>query len=134
MANYIEHARSNYFRVKNLEAFEEATAPYGGFSIKHGETDDSLIMIEADESFPTFGYDEESGEPLPKEFSDVVAEHLLPDEVFIAMGSGHEKLRYITGWAYAMDCTGKYVAINLETIYDKARRKFKGKKLTEVKF
>jgi hypothetical protein len=131
MANYIETSRTNYFRVKDLEAFEDAIAPYGGVTVVHG--DNNSIALLGDEYFPDTGWDDD-GNDLPKSFSEVISEHLAEDSVFIAMGSGYEKMRYITGWAYAIDSKGKVIGVNIDDIYDKARKKYKGKEVTTATY
>ena len=131
MANYIETARSNYFKVKDRAKFEKATRLFGSFTIVEG--DDGTIAILGDEEFPSVAYDK-NGNERKKTFSDIVAEHLTDDSVFVAMGSGYEKMRYIAGWAYAVDNSGNYVAINLDDIYDKAKKRFPGKKVTTATY
>ena len=131
MANYIETARSNYFKVKDLNKFKEATEHFGSFTIVDGK--DGTIAILGDEDFPAAAYDD-NGNEMEKNFSDIVAEHLTDDSVFIAMGSGYEKMRYIAGWAYAVDNSGRHIFINLDDIYTKAKEKFAGKKVTSATY
>jgi hypothetical protein len=40
------------------------------------------------------------------------------------MGAGAEKLRFITGYAEAINSKGERVSVNIDTIYDLAKQKF----------
>ena len=134
MANYIETARSNYFKVKDLEAFKLAVENYGEFEITHDDEDPSLIAIlGTGESFPAYGWDDDGNE-LDKEFAQIVSEHLTDDSVFVVVGSGYEKMRYVTGWAYAIDSTGKSVYMDISEIYNRAEAEFPGKTVTLAEY
>jgi hypothetical protein len=132
MGNYIETARSNYFKVKDLKRFKKAIAPFGGIEIIEGENG-TIAVLGRDETFPDMGWDE-NGNEMKKTFSDVVAAHLTDDSVFVAVGAGYEKMRYVIGWAYAVDNTNTRVYINTDDIYEKAKKKFAGKTITQAQY
>ena len=139
MANYYESARSNYFKVKDLEAFKEDLDKFDGIQIVDGDSADPnragrVCLLATDESFPSECYDDNGDEIPDMTLDKVIAKHLTEDSVFIAMGAGAEKLRYICGWAYAIDCTGEMVHINLDNIYELAKAKFEGKEVTGAQY
>lgn len=53
-----------------------------------------------------------------------LAEHLQDDSVAVLMEAGAEKLRYVAGWAAAVNAKGEVVEIGLHAIYDMAKQKF----------
>jgi len=125
MANYTAAARSNYFRVKNQNAFRrwcdrlnleilkpDEDGPQPFFAIAPSDDDTGCwpsLHPESDEEFD-----------IPHE----LALHLDPRDVAILMQSGHEKLRYITGFATVVRADGRTFSISLLDIYDRAREEF----------
>lgn len=139
MANYYESSRSNYFKVKDLEAFKEDMDKFGGIEIVLGSENDPhragrVCLLGTDEYFPSECYDDNGDEIPDMTIEKVIAKHLTEDSVFIAMGAGAEKLRYISGWAYAVDCTGELVSISIDNIYELAKAKFGDKEITEAQY
>ena len=125
MANWYGTARSNYFRVKDKDAFlkwadgrrlgvfkNEGSADL--FAIYGGENTD-------DGSWPS--YDVEGDKEI-----DLVAElaqHLPKGQIAVLMEIGAEKLRYLTGVAIAVNHNGRVVQLTLSDIYRKASRTFR---------
>jgi hypothetical protein len=137
MANYYEHSRSNYVQVKDLEEFKKMAAKYGAEVVpkdtyKPDETYFALLWGE--NGFQEYPYDEDTGEDLEGDFYTEVAGHLQENSVLVVMGAGHEKLRYVLGWASAVDCTGKTVHVNIDAIYTLAEKRFKGKEVTAAEY
>jgi hypothetical protein len=123
MANYCGTARSNYFRVKDEEAFkawvkvsgvsllDENADAEGRFGITPAELSDSGC-------WPTSRYDEETADNIEVDVLDELAEHLADGEVAILMEVGSEKLRYVGGTAQAINNNkGEYEFIDLYQIY-----------------
>ncbi len=146
MANYYGFARSNYFRVKDLEKFEKAMEhccveivhPDKRVKSKDGtyrvEKDERLVgLLSNDEGGWCSGYcDEASGDSVDIDISGIVAEHLLDGEVAIFMSIGYEKLRYLTGDAVAVNNRGETVAVDLAQIYRQAATM--GKNITRAEY
>lgn len=66
-----------------------------------------------------------AGVEQPEEdFFSYIAPHLADGEILVGMTIGSEKSRYLTGYAVAIDRTGKEVSINLDNIYALARDAF----------
>ena len=129
MANYMAAARSNYFRVKDIVAFRE-WAEGLGLEVHPGKE------IEGDASFMISpGWGSDAGWPICKwdedaeEFQDVdlcaeLAEHLHANDIAVLMESGWEKLRYLVGVAWAVDCHGNVERLSIDDIYEKASARF----------
>ncbi len=119
MANYYESARSNYFFVKDIEAFEKELEGSSLEITKKQIGDLTQVCLLADEEvgFPEGKYDPETFESIELDWSDIFKRHLADNQVAIIMGAGAEKLRYINGWAEAFNNKGESRAINLMQIY-----------------
>lgn len=123
MANYTASARTNYFLVKDLDAFKEALSP---FEVQvHGRSEDDRVCILGEDpdggAWPTHLYNEDADDYEDVDFPGLVAEHLADDEVAIFMEAGAEKLRYVVGQAIAINNKGEIRTIDLTRIYDLAR-------------
>jgi hypothetical protein len=122
MANYYESARSNYFFVKDIEAFE-AELNGSGLEIstkKIGDLTQVCLLADMENGFPFEKYDD-NYDSTELDWADIFKRHLADNQVAIIMGSGAEKLRYITGWAMAFNNKGESKSINLDDIYDLAK-------------
>lgn len=132
MANWYGTARSNYFKVKDPEAFKAWVEKRGlqllhgsdekGFGIAVGDSSDSGGWPTTDSEAITAGKTDEECEIS---IHDELAEHLAEGEIAILMEAGAEKLRYVTGNAVAIHSSGKRIEIDLFEIYSKAAKKFK---------
>lgn len=121
MASYTAAARSNYFRVKNQKAFRRWCKVF----------DLDILMPDEDGPEPFFAitpssdtgcwpsFHTESDEEF--DIHHELAPHLDPRDIAILMHAGHEKLRFITGFATAIHADGRTVTISLRDIYDRAR-------------
>ena len=132
MSNYIETARSNYFKVKSLSKFKKAISSFDDIKIVKGQNG-TITILGMGETFPDVGYTK-NGNEMKNTFSDIVSKHLTDDSVFIAMGVGYEKMRYLIGWAYAVDNTNTRVYVNTDEIYAKAKKQFAGKTVTQAEY
>lgn len=125
MANWYGTARSNYFRVKDREAFM-AWTKRRGLGVFTNAHDGGLFALHPDEStdsgaWPSYDEDVDSEFSLTAE----LAEHLSKDQIAVLMEAGAEKLRYVTGVAVAINSEGHVVDVDLSDIYRKAARKFR---------
>lgn len=131
MANWIGVARSNYFRVKDVDEFKKEMEGFPGVRVvedkKEGEAphfalfgDEGYWPTHRDISDPendTYG-DEEV------EFDAVVAAHLPDDEVAVFQVAGFEKERYVTGYAFAVNSKGEQLDVTIDSIYEMSRDKW----------
>lgn len=114
MASYTAAARSNYFRVRDPKAFrrwcdrlnldiiqpdEDGPEPFFAITLSDDDTG----------CWPSFHPDTDEEIDIHQE----LAPHLDPRDVAILMQSGHEKLRFITGFATAVVADGRTVSILL---------------------
>ena len=126
MANFNGTARSNYFKVKDEDAFDEWVNRMP--NLVHIESN-GLHGVYSDDPdtgcFPTNGYDEETDEDVEYGIGAGIKEHLADGEVCVLMEAGAEKVRYISGWAVAFDNTDKpSTRVSLNDIYDLAKAAF----------
>lgn len=125
MANWYGAARSNYFRVANLGAFEHAMRE---LDVEVFRDPDGRVCIWPDPAtsdsggWPSHRYDAANDEDVEVHITDVVAEHLASGEVAVLMECGAEKLRYLTGWAQAVNAAGEKRTVTLDDIYELAER------------
>jgi len=132
MANYYESARTNYFRVKDEAAFKAFMDTVPGCDL-YGpcESDGKqgmFCVLFTEEGVPNVRDLEEpneAGEDYEEfDFMEELAKHLADGSIAVLTASGAEKLRYVTGYAVAIDNTGKTVAVNIDDIYGKAKKLF----------
>lgn len=127
MANWIGSARTNYFRVKDVEAFKTWAAAA------------SLVVFEEDGRFGVYSEDEYGGWPeivfdddatdAHRDFDIVyeLAQHVVEGEIVVCLEAGAEKLRYITGKAIAFKAAADgadKISITLDDIYELAVQKW----------
>jgi hypothetical protein len=130
MANYYATARSNYFAVKDENAFREWAAalrltvlePTHRDKVADGIRRFGIAPGNGDDSggWPTSLYREETDECEEIDVSEQLFVHLADEEVAILMEVGNEKLRYLCGSAVAVNNQGKTVRLDLASIYRKA--------------
>jgi len=121
MANFYGTARSNYFEVKDLAAFEAAMAKLPDLEVIHRDELVGIMVNDGDSGcFPSFTYDEETEEEFEIDIAEHVAEHLADGAVAIFVQAGAEKLRYVSGYAEAINNKFQRKALSLDDIYDMA--------------
>lgn len=124
MANYTAAARSNYFRVKNTKAFRRWCKAFDLDIVMPDELgpEPFFAITPASDSgcWPRFHPDTDAETDIHHE----LAAHLDPRDIAVLMHAGHEKLRYITGFATAVHADGRCITISLQDIYSRAREEF----------
>jgi hypothetical protein len=141
MANYYATARSNYFAVKDETIFRQ-WAEFAGLKIlEHDHQDKTADGIcrfaitpdDGDDSgWPTSRYNEESEEDHDVDVSGELAAYLQDGEVAVLIEVGSEKLRYLCGYATAVNSKGETLSMSLEGIYDLAGKL--GPNITRAKY
>lgn len=124
MANWHGHARSNYFRVKDVDSLR---AELEDIQIQifegSGENEGKITLLGADGDsggWPNWIFSED-GEEEEFDLVGVVHPHLARGEVAVFIEIGAEKLRYLTGVAVAVNERGETEIVDLVEIYEKAR-------------
>lgn len=124
MSNWNGSARSNYFKVKDPEAFKKWLDDINCVLIQK----DGLSGFYSDDpdtgSFPSQRYDEKEGDHVDINLTSELSDHLADGEVAVLMEAGAEKIRYISGYATAVASDGRTVYVRLSDIYEKAKAAF----------
>ena len=116
MANWYGTARSNRFKVVDVDAFTEELSDA---SIDINIDGDTVTLFGDDDDtggWPTTAYDEESGDDYEIDLPSIIQRHIQEDSCAILMEVGAEKLRYVTGWSCAIS-KKEVVYVNLDEIY-----------------
>lgn len=129
MANYCGYGRSNYFRVKDMDVFREFIGEYATeLSIEEGGEDSICLIHEGECGDLPSTYEmpdpqEGFGEEVQINFLELLSKHLVEEDgnIFVWQTVGHEKLRYLTGYAEAVDHHGREVWISIDGIYKKCK-------------
>ena len=111
MANYEGTFRSNYFGVKNVDAFRQFCKKHNLEFIEKDSRCGFLMTDGTEGGFSISGWDSEN-----EEETDVlaeIAEHLAADQVAIVMEVGQEKLRYLVGRAWLVNADGEQKFLSL---------------------
>ena len=124
MANYYENARTNYFKVKDENKFKEFVGSLDGLEICNDKEGRHCILFDYEFGVPYSKYNEETDDYDGFDFLGELSKHLTDNSIAIVMGAGTEKLRYIIGYAEAINSKGERVSVNIDTIYNLAKQKF----------
>lgn len=123
MSNWYGAARSNYVRIKDMDALKAAI---DGISITTQIDDDGRVAFFGDDNdsggWPMI--EDEDGNVEPIDWSAVVCPHLVEGEILVIMEVGFERLRYLTGEALAYNHEGRVHQVNLNQIYTQAAKAF----------
>ena len=127
MANYYGSARTNYFRVKDVDAFNKWIEQFSGLEKIVHETQGTVGVL-FDDGVPNCRWETEKDADgnehdvdVEVDFMEELAAHLADNEVAILQEAGAEKLRYINGYAIAINNKKEVRSINLDGIYDLAK-------------
>ena len=134
--NYNEKARTNYFKVKDMDALQRFVRIAGAYITAGSGGDDGIrerwekdkglrVAIIASEGIPPEGFDKDEDDDVEIDFAAAVCDFLADDEILILQGSGSEGMRYMTGWATAFNNKGETTMIDINDIYAKAAEFFK---------
>ena len=122
MANYFGSARSNYFKVKSETAFLAAMNEVPDIEVHTGKDGTVCVLVSGGDygGWPTSTWNEDTDDIIEIDVPTIVSEHLADDEVAIFMEAGAEKLRYIVGYAVAINSKGEREEVSLYDIYELA--------------
>ena len=121
MANFYGQTRSNYFAVKDPEAFKQELSKYPVEIITQEK--DGVTLYGFLDNDPNGGgqidyyYDEEAGDNSEDiSWGEFFKRHLEDDWVAIIVSSGAEKYRYLLGHATAYNNKGEETHLDLSDI------------------
>jgi hypothetical protein len=121
MANYYGQARTNYFRVKDAEAFIAEMSKLPVEVITHedkeaGDTFYGFMDSNQDGGGLSWTYwDDETDEDTEINWIDILQRHVAPGWSAILMEVGSEKYRYFNAYALVVTESG-YKQLNLEDL------------------
>jgi len=131
MANYYESARTNYFRVKDADAFKAWLGTINGVELITDDKGRFGVLFNED-GVPSSRYNDTTEDWDDFDFMEELAPHLADDSVAVLMGAGAEKLRYVQGYAVAINNKGEVRSLNLDAIYGMAKEL--GSEITEAQY
>lgn len=142
MANYIGKERTNYFRVKDEDAFKKWAEELGlEVATETNQKGENLFALfpsrdSEDGGFPTVREDQGETEDWPESIDllNELSAFLQPGSVAILMGIGSEKMRYLHGYAEAINSEGERASITLDDIYKLAVKLGAGEKVTLAEY
>jgi hypothetical protein len=125
MATYTSSARTNYFRVKDVNAFNKWIKQFSGLETIVQERQGTVGIL-FDDGVPTYRWgtiegDEIDFNEVEIDFMEELALHLADEEVAVLQEVGAENLRFVNGYAVAVNNKGERRDISLENIYDLAK-------------
>jgi hypothetical protein len=150
VANYYATMRSNYFKVKDPDRFASFVGRCGLTLIRQALTTEGWWELASAEDCRVTGAkrrrwktveawlhgfhgdgesgvpgsidDPKTGDPKDIDFFGLLAKHLVPGQVAVVMEAGAEKMRYVCGYAWAVNAAGKVNEVSLGEIYKKAEK------------
>ncbi len=123
MAQYVCAARTNYFAVRDMAAFQAAMAPFDVEIVRDTHNPGLVAVLSSDPDgggWPSYRIDEDTDEPIYIDFVELIAEHLADDHVAVLIEAGAEKLAYVGGYAVAVNHAGEIRTVSLDDIYSVA--------------
>ena len=125
MANYYGHARSNYFNVKDADAFRTWVSSTDGLAFLEKGNSFAIYSDDGDcGGWPSDRFDEEAQDHVDFDLPIELSKHLQEGSVAVLMEVGAEKMRYLVGYAQAVDSDGQVETISLDDIYMIAEERF----------
>jgi hypothetical protein len=125
VANYYGQSRTNYFLVKDAEAFKAEMMNYEVTVIEQnigGETHYGILDADADGGGLQWSQlNEENDDYDDLVWEDIIGKHLRDGEVCVLVETGAEKYRYLNGWAIAFNNKGETRRVDTTDIYDLAK-------------
>jgi hypothetical protein len=125
MANWYGASRSNYVEIEDLGGLQDSLARFGGVHIHEKDGKYCLLADETEDGgWPSFALDNDD---LLFLFEDHVMPFVKEGEVLVIQQAGHEKLRYVSGYAAAFVRRGHdidYCDVGINDIYQKAAGEF----------
>ena len=124
MAAYLACTRSNHFRVRSAAGFRRFCCRYALTVFNNTERGKNRRFgFLADERIPT-GRIARNGDWIETDFIGELAKQLARGEVAVVMEIGHEKMRYLVGYASAVSWKGERMQVALSDIYRRAKETF----------
>ena len=130
MANYYSTCRTNYFKVLDLKKFKEWLNEWYWEGFELCEEENGTMCILCDQGWPNCKRPDYSDADFVGEFKS----HLPEKEVVVLMEAGAEKHRYLCGVAVAFMKGRKEVYVDVNDIYEKAKKRFGVKEISSANY
>lgn len=130
MANFYGSGRSNYVKVKDKAHFETLCEEFG-LTFIEDKGGVGFYSNNEDGGFNSY-FEDEKGEEYERNPLKEFSECLKKDEVLVYMCVGSEKMRYLSGFATAINSDGDEIDMNIDRIYNEA--KTLGKNITLAEY
>jgi hypothetical protein len=138
MANYYGQARTNYFEVKDAEAFvaEMSELPVEVITQENKETGKTLYgFMDANQDGAGLSWsywDEETDDEIEINWIEVLQKHVAPGWAAMLMEVGSEKYRYLNAYALVVTESG-HKEMNLEDFaHQFARNELDAEQVTSI--
>ena len=131
MANYIADCRLNYIKAKNPEKFKEFLSEYDVEIIEDSEKRIGFLS-NAEEGIPGLISDGDYLHTIDEDSR--LPSHLAEGEVLVIYEIGREKMRFLNGFAVAVNWDGRVSHVSLDQIYAQAEAEFGNKPATQVEY
>ena len=135
MANFIGFGRSNFIKVKDEEKFKELYDEWANWfklveKEENGQKVFALISVQEQGDYPEYTPDDER-----IDFLGMVSEHLVEEDgnIFVWIQAGSEAERYASGFAEAVDHTGKNFGFSLMDIYRQCKEELGAEPISIVR-
>ncbi len=119
MANYYGKWRTNYFTVRDSDAFLERVESIPDIEIMVNDT--TVMMMSSNDCdsgcFPDSYLPDDGEDYVDVNWAAIFKEHLVDDSIVIINEVGSEKMRYLVGTATAYSNKGLVCGIDLQDIY-----------------
>lgn len=122
MADYQGAARSNFFRVKDLNGLRASAERFGLVVQGHPAQPDYVMLYPTsdDGGWPSWQVEgEETGNDVAFDPIEHICPYLAEGQVVILIEAGAEKLNYVSGWAGAYTWDGRHIKLALLDIYER---------------
>jgi len=113
-------ARTNYVRVKDIDAAMKSLEPFDVDVYVHETQKDALMVGNEHGGSVSLSRFDEAGKIIHIGWGDWCKAHLLEGQILVIQEVCAEKLRYTSGYAAAYSQNGEYVCVRLDSALDSA--------------
>jgi len=124
MSTYYGSCLSNFFKVKDLEKFEEWISKFPELETFGGETKEHIAFGSTQSGIPDYMMSEDGEDSTEVEFITELSKHLREGEVAIVQEIGNEKLLYFRGFSVVIDWQGNSKYFSISDAYEWANEKY----------
>lgn len=124
MANYVAKVRTNYFKVKDADAWQAFCDRFELTNIvdnQNGEQLHGFMDNTLGNGIPHLVWDEKEQDHVEIDFLKEMAKHIEDGWVAVIVEIGSEKYRYLLGFAVAVNSKGESRQVTLDEIGERAK-------------